>query len=70
MVSFHGTYSIIWKIDISLDSQYTGNKRIGRAENIKQFINIVKFPQFFKHFAIKRHIERKKNYCKFWIRLH
>ena len=31
------TYSVIWKIDISLDSQYTGDKRIGRAENIKQF---------------------------------
>ena len=30
-----GTYSIIRKIDILLDSQYTGNKRVSRAENIK-----------------------------------
>ena len=44
------TYSSIRKIDILLGSQYTGNKRVLRAENFKQLINIIKFPQFFQPF--------------------
>ena len=39
------------KIDILLDGQYTGNKRVWRAENIKWFMNIVKFPQFIQPFS-------------------
>ena len=55
------TYSIIRKIDILLDSQYTGNKRVWRAEKFKQFINIVKFPQFFLPFSHVNTYQKKEN---------
>ena len=40
---------LIWKTDILLDSQYTGNKRVWRAENVKWFM--IKFPQFIQPFS-------------------
>ena len=55
------TYSIIRNIDILLDSQYTGNKRVWRAEKFKQFINIVKFPQFFLPFSHVNTCQKKEN---------
>ena len=54
------TYSIIRKIDILLDSQYTGNTRVWRAENFKQFINTVKFPQFFQPFPHLNTYQKKE----------
>ena len=48
------------KIDILLDSQYTGNKRVWRAENFKQLINIVKFPHFFKPFSHLNTYQKKE----------
>ena len=54
------TYSIIGKIDILLDVR-TGNKRVWRAENIKWFINIVKFPQFIQpFFHLNTYLKKEK----------
>ena len=48
------------KNHISLDSQYTDIKRIGRAENFKQFVNIVKFPHFFQPFSSQNTYQQKE----------